>query len=99
MSEFCERARAAIAADRVTLVASVNGMTNLAASTSGEGGDREVLSNIIADLARAIVSIVPQLSVSIDIPGKDPLVISAETQHIDVTRRVIEEVEKHGNMG
>jgi hypothetical protein len=97
MTHFCERARAAVSAERVTLVASVNGMTNLAAS-SRSGSNAEVLADIVADLARAIVSIAPGISITINTDDGEPMIIDAETSHIELQKRVIEDV-KHGNLG
>ncbi len=102
MTHFCEKARAAIAADRVTLIASTDGLTNLAASSVDSNSNNEVLAEIISDLARAIVSIHPDMCVtmtSINDPEGEPLVITAESQHLEVTQRVIEEEVRRGNVG
>ncbi len=98
MHEFCERARAAVAADRMTLVASQDGLTNMAASTSGSETNTEVLASIIADLARTIVTIAPGISIAINIPGSEPMIVNMDTAHIEVTQHVISEV-RSGNMG
>ena len=98
MTYFCEQARAAVSADRITLVASVNGMTNLAASSKAVVSNAEVLADIVADLARAIVSIAPGISIIINTDDGEPMTINAETSHIELQKRVIEDVE-HGNMG
>jgi hypothetical protein len=98
MTYFCEQARAAVTADRVTLVASVNGMTNLAASSREADSNAEVLADIVADLARAIVSIAPGISITINTDDGEPMIIDAETSHIELQKRVIEDVE-HGNLG
>jgi hypothetical protein len=97
MTMFCDQARRAVAAERVVLVASVEGHTNLCASMKeGHGGttETEVLSHIVADLARAIMSIHPTFSVTISSPDStEQLVFDPNEAGMAVTQRVVEEVD------
>jgi hypothetical protein len=93
MHEFCDKARAAIAAERVTMIACDGDHTNMSCATKDDStSEGDVLANLVCDLARAIVSIYPQIAVHIHTPTGDPIVISSDTAHITVTRRLIEEV-------
>ena len=97
MTEFCDQARRAVAAERVVLVASVEGHTNLCASMKeGHGGttNEEVLSHIVADLSRAIVSIHPTFTVTLSSPeSTESLVFNGKNVNMDVTQRVVERVD------
>ncbi len=97
MTMFCDRARGAIAAERVVLVASVEGHTNLCASMKeGHGGttNEEVLSHIVADLSRAIVSIHPTFTVTLSSPeAAEDLVFNGENVNMKTTQRVVERVD------
>lgn len=92
MTEFCEQARAAVAADRAVLVTSVHGHTNLCAAVHDESdqGEDEVLADLIADLARAIVSMKPGLSVILRNPDGKELLFDLEGTHMRVRQRVVE---------
>jgi hypothetical protein len=93
MTEFCERARAAVAADRAVLVTSVQGHTNLCASV-GNGGttEDEVTAELIADLARAIVSMNPALNVTLRNPKGEELTFTFDGTNMHVRQRIIEDV-------
>lgn len=93
MTDFCERARAAVAADRAVLVTSVHGHTNLCAAVGDKDQDAdEVLADLIADLARAIVSMNTELSVTIRNSEGEELLFDAKGTRMRVTQRSIEEV-------
>jgi len=92
MNDFCERARAAVAADRAVLVTSVHGLTNLCAAVHDENDQDqdEVMADLIADLARAIVSMNTELSVTLrNAEGKE-ILFNTEGTHMRVRQKVLE---------
>jgi len=91
MDHFCKEVRRAVAAERAIIITSVEGMTNLCASADG-ADDQEVLANIICDLARTIASIDPTISVTLNMGGTDEIIINHETAHMEINRRVIDEM-------
>ena len=90
MDHFCAEVRRAVAAERAIIVTSVESKTNLCASGDAVN-DGEILAHIICDLARAIASIDPKISVTINMGG-DPIIVNHETAHMEVSRRVIDEM-------
>lgn len=93
MTEFCNKARAAVGADRSVLITSSHSHTNVCAAISDETEDETmVLALLICDLARAIVSINPKVAVSLQREEGGHILINAENSSIDVTQRVIEEL-------
>ncbi len=91
MDHFCKEVRRAVAAERAIIVTSVEGSTNLCASADG-ANDQEVLAYIICDLARTIASIDPKISVTINMGEGDPIIVNHETAHMEINRRVIDEM-------
>lgn len=92
MNDFCERARAAVAADRAVLVTSVHGQTNLCAAVHDEDNQDEngVMADLIADMARAIVSMNPALSVTLRNPEGKELVFTLDGTNMRVRQRIVE---------
>lgn len=93
MTDFCNKARAAVGADRAVLVTSTHNHTNMCAAISDETDDNAmVMALLMCDLARAIVSINPKVAVSLQREEGGHILITAENSNIDVTQRVIEEM-------
>ena len=92
MTEFCELARAAVAADRAVIITTAgDNKTNMAVSAQDKDqGQQNLLADITMDLARTIVSINPHLTIELHSPDGDVVSIDSKTFNLRVVKRTIE---------